>query len=106
MHQVIENVYQFRDSFHQAGRGNQFSYEGLEVLFDWLEEVNPDYELDVIGLCCEFSEDSVEEIARYYEIPLDGLSEEDAFDQVMNFLEESTSVCGKTSEGSIVYQQF
>ena len=46
----------FVDAFLHAGRGKQFSYEGKLALYDWLEESMPDYELDVIGLCCEFSE--------------------------------------------------
>ena len=35
--QSINNVYQFREAFRLAGRSDQFSYEGLEVLFDYLE---------------------------------------------------------------------
>ena len=54
----------FRQEFHLAGRGGQFSYEGLGVLFDLLEEINPDMELDVIELCCEFSEIEVSDIEK------------------------------------------
>jgi len=46
----------FVDAFLHAGRDKQFSYEGKLALYEWLEESMPDYELDVIGLCCEFSE--------------------------------------------------
>ena len=47
----------FRDAF-QSIRPDNFSYEGLEALFDWLEELDADCEteLDVIALCCEYSE--------------------------------------------------
>jgi hypothetical protein len=42
------------------GRGDQFSYEGLIALFDYLEMLEDDIgepiELDVIGLCCDYSE--------------------------------------------------
>lgn len=59
MHQSI-NVYAFRDAFRSAGRGEQFSYEGLGALFEYLEEleesIGEPYELDVISLCCDFSE--------------------------------------------------
>ena len=41
MFQTI-NLYQFRDAFQRMDRKN-FSYEGLEVLFDFFEEVE-DYE--------------------------------------------------------------
>tara|TARA_R110000803_G_scaffold197617_1_gene261186 strand:- start:210 stop:521 length:312 start_codon:yes stop_codon:yes gene_type:complete len=54
------NKSQFADAFKSAGRQDQFSYHGLEALFDFLEETEADtgeeFELDVIGLCCEFSE--------------------------------------------------
>lgn len=54
------DIYKFRRAFTDYNRADQFSYEGLGALFDWLEEMTEDthkpYELDVIGLCCEFTE--------------------------------------------------
>jgi len=54
------NEYQFRDAFHKMGRGEQFSYDGLKALYDYLEqledEIGEEIELDVIALCCEYSE--------------------------------------------------
>ena len=51
---------QFHDKFRDMGRGEQFSYEGKNALYDWLEELAEDtgqeYSLDVIALCCEFTE--------------------------------------------------
>ncbi len=64
----------FHDAFHSANRGNQFSYEGLNALYDWLEDfyddnVGEDYELDVIGLCCEFTEyESFKELQKDYDV--------------------------------------
>lgn len=52
---------EFRSAFHNMGRGNQFSYDGLKALFNYLEEVDEDMELDVIALCCEFKEYEDEE---------------------------------------------
>lgn len=50
----------FERAFQRYGRGEQFSYEGLKALFEWLEDIESDMgeeqELDVIGLCCEFAE--------------------------------------------------
>ena len=40
--QSINNVYQFREAFRLAGRMDQFSYEGLEVLFDYLDNLSED----------------------------------------------------------------
>jgi hypothetical protein len=36
------SIYDFRDAFHQCGRGEQFSYDGLRVLFEALEEYEDD----------------------------------------------------------------
>ena len=58
----------FVDAFQHAGRDKQFSYEGKIALYEWLEENMPDYELDVIGLCCEFSEyEDLEEFHQDYD---------------------------------------
>ena len=54
------NVYQFQDAFVDYGRKDNFSYEGLEALFEYLTEIEDDtgneFELDVIGLCCDYTE--------------------------------------------------
>ena len=36
------NFSDFRQAFHNHDRGNQFSYEGLKALFDFLEEQEQD----------------------------------------------------------------
>ena len=50
----------FQDAFHEMGRGDQFSYKGLIALFDYFEMLEEDtdqqIELDVIAICCEYSE--------------------------------------------------
>ena len=50
----------FRQAFFDHDRGNQFSHEALQALFDYLEEQEQDtgkeIELDVIELCGEYSE--------------------------------------------------
>ena len=52
--------YSFQDAFHKMGREDQFSYEGLDALFDYFEMLEEDtdqqIELDVIAICCEYSE--------------------------------------------------
>ena len=57
---ITINEYQFEQAFKNAGRGNQFSYEALKALFEYLQSYEDDggeeIELDVIALCCEFTE--------------------------------------------------
>jgi len=54
------NVYDFRQAFKDSGRNNSFTYEGLGALFEYFEGLEEDtgeeMELDVIGICGEFSE--------------------------------------------------
>lgn len=96
----------FRDAFH-AIRPNNFSYEALGLLFDYFEECDPDMELDVIAICCEYSEDSVPKIARYYSIDLnDADPEADDYEEqcrqiVFDYLSDHTSVIGDTAEGFV-----
>lgn len=56
IYQTIDSFSQFQDAFRRMGRHDQFSYEALKALYAYLEDMGEDYELDVIGLCCEFSE--------------------------------------------------
>lgn len=53
-------VSDFHDAFRAYDRLDNFSYAGREALFEYLEEQEKDlgeeHELDVIALCCDFSE--------------------------------------------------
>jgi hypothetical protein len=53
----------FINAFHNKDRGDQFTYEALCALFEYLDE--SDTELDVIGLCCDFVE--FESLAEFQE---------------------------------------
>lgn len=60
----------FIDAF-QAARPDNFTYAGLCALFDYLEEyeesTGQEIELDVVALCCEFTEfASFEEFCNSY----------------------------------------
>ena len=104
------NFSQFCDAFHHAGRADQFSYEAKQILFDALEEVadgtGQEYELDVIALCCEFSEDSADNIADMYSIDLEGVEPDDVQQAVEEFVQDHTFLCGTTKTGNLVYAQF
>ena len=110
--QSINNVSQFREAFRLAGRSDQFSYEGLEVLFDYLENLSEDtgesIELDVVGLCCDYYESSIEELVDNYGIDVSEVDEDDPesiVEVVREYLEDNTSVCGEVSDG-FVYAAF
>ena len=66
------NIYDFREAFHKAGRGDQFTYDGLTALFEYIEDyeegIGEETELDVIGLCCDYTEyESIEEFWLDYD---------------------------------------
>jgi hypothetical protein len=48
----------------RAIRPDNFSYEGLQTLFNYLDEIEPEdseLEFDPIGICCDFSQCSLDE---------------------------------------------
>ena len=66
------NFYRFEDAFRKMDRNNNFSYEGKKALFEYLEQYEEDtgeeIELDVIALCCEYTEyESIEELKKEYD---------------------------------------
>ena len=101
------NVSDFRAAFHSMGRKDQFSYEGLGALFEYLEEVDPEFELDVIALCCDYSEETIEQIAENYglELPADETQEEHE-NAVRDYLEAHTSIVTRTTNGFIYCSSF
>ena len=65
------NMYDFEREFKRFERNN-FSYDGLKALFEYLEEyeegTGEEIELDVIALCCEYMEyDSLNEYNNDYD---------------------------------------
>lgn len=54
------NFNDFLKEFKEYRREDQFSYEGKKALFNYLNELSEDLgepiELDIIGLCCDFTE--------------------------------------------------
>jgi len=100
----------FRQAF-KAIRPDNFSHEGLEQLWDYFESYERDtgeeIELDVIAICCEYSEQNWKTIAEDYSIVLDDIkTEEQQKQHVMNYLCDNTSVIGSTSDDSFIYQNF
>lgn len=62
-------------SFIDTFRGSEtykdnFTYQGLQALFDYLEyyeeQVGTEIELDIVALCCDYTEATIQEIQTYY----------------------------------------
>lgn len=107
MKQTI-NSYSFRQAFKDAGRESQFSYDALGALFDYFEQYEQDtgeqIELDVVAICCEYTEEGFREIADGYSIAVEG-DAEDLKDAVREYLQDNTTVVSE-DRGVFVYQQF
>ena len=84
------NFNTFHDSF-TAIRPDNFTYAGLRALFDYFDDM-ADIELDVIAICCEFSQYTEEEAITAY-----GMTIEE--------LEERTTVI-RTGDDTIIIQDF
>jgi hypothetical protein len=95
------DYYDFLDVFRRYDRIDNFSREGLELLFNYLEDCDPDMELDVIAICCEYAEDTYEGIAKNYEVDLTGVDEADIPQAIMDFLCDNTTVVGETASGFV-----
>jgi hypothetical protein len=126
---TIQSFNEFAESFRSMGRGDQF--QNLEWLYDYLEEYSDScgepVKLDVIALCCEYTEDTYDSIADSYpdiDMPdeadysdldeggevIDGTLDEEAFaearrEAILDYLRDNTCVCGYDDE-TVLYAQF
>ena len=92
--------YSFQDAFHKMGRKDQFSYKGLDALFDYFEMLEEDtdqqIELDVIAICCEYSEyDSLKDFQNDYG---------DEYESLEDIENNTTLIKIEDTEGFIVQQ--
>jgi len=98
---IVDTLTRFRfvDEFQKI-RPNNFSYEGLHALFDYLEELSYDIgepiEFDPISICCDFREyESFKQLQEDYENIIDFAD-----------LEEHTTVIRLEDSDSFIIQQF
>lgn len=98
---------EFIDAFHRYDRYDQFGYDALCSLFDYLEQMEDDcgeeMELDVIALCCDYSVDSVADIASNYSIDIAGMDDDEARSAVLEYLRDNTHVVDEDCNGQILY---
>lgn len=97
-HMLVAPMYngdELRHEFQSYGRGEQFSRWGFDALYKYLddlsEDMGEDIQLDVIALCCEWSEyDSIEEACDQYSDDIQTLG--DLFDHTMVLLLDNGGV--------------
>lgn len=99
----------FHDAFYRMGRADQFSYDARSALFDYLVDLEGDigeeFELDVIALCCDYSEDTFEAVADNYGLDIEGMDTEEMQEKVLAYLSHHTVVIWH-DDNSVLYQNF
>ena len=100
----------FIDAFKQSSRKDQFSYEALGAIFDYLEEYSDStgepVEFDIVAICCDWSEMTWQHVALSYGVDLSQCTDDDErMGEVESFLCDNTQFL-ELSDGSFVYQQF
>jgi hypothetical protein len=99
---VTESV--FVDHFKSI-RPDNFTRTALAAMFDYFEEIDPDMELDVIAICCDYSEYSsaVEAATEYgWDKPEDVTDEDDLNEAALEWLNERTSVIDMDGDGVVI----
>lgn len=96
----------FIEAFNDHGRDDQFSPAALEALFEFFEELEDEtgelVELDVIAICCDFTEyDSPQDCAEDMFLDVEGMEDRD----IISLLQERTIVIPLKS-GGIVIQNY
>ena len=100
------NAADFVRAFADYGRAENFSREALEALFEYFESyedsTGEQVELDVIAVCVEWSEFTLEELKEAYS------SVEDAADieEAAAILEDETTVVRVPGDETIVIANF
>jgi predicted ArsR family transcriptional regulator len=101
--------YDFERAFVDANRKENFSYEALGLLFDYFEDyeeqTGEEIELDVIAICCEYSEDNPDDIITNYSIDVEGMDDDEKIEAVRDYLSDNTVLVGETATG-FVYLAF
>jgi hypothetical protein len=101
------SVYDFHREFELI-RPNNFSRAGLNVLFDYFDEYEQEsgeeMELDVIAICCDFTEATWQEIAENYSIDLtEAELGGEKYEIVKTYLEDQGALIGEV-DGGFVYR--
>lgn len=118
---ITVDVYDMKERFEAMDR-DYYTFEGLESLLDYYDEIDENMELDVIGICCDCTEygenaacsfdDLINEYG--YKYPVDEWLEDNALeenefdsdlyiDSLVERLEDETTVLHVSNGNYIVF---
>jgi hypothetical protein len=99
----------FKNEFEACGRESQFSHSGLRALFDYLEDredaTGDSRELDVIELCCDFTEYETADLPEAFSY-LRGADSADTVEDWIELLETHTDVILVVGSDLLIIQNF
>lgn len=76
--------------FKEYGREGHFSESGLKAIYDYMEGLDPSWELDVVAVCCDFCEfNSLDEVRRDFGLNAKGYPD---LNSIEHYLSMHTSV--------------
>lgn len=110
---IIQTVdlHTFREAFRAYGRQDQFSREAFEALFNYLEQYSEDtgdFDLDVVAICCDWTESHWSDIANDY--CLDWVenceTDEEKAEAVRDYLNDNTIMLELSDGETFVYMAF
>ena len=110
------NFSMFCDMFTRMGRQGHFSYAAKQAIFNYLESYSDDngedFQMDVVGICCEYIESKAEEVNSDYLLGYEKQedeSEEDfqerLIEEVQEYLDRHTTTV-MADNGTFVYAEF
>jgi hypothetical protein len=103
--------YAFFNAFNNSSRKDQFSNEALEAIFEYMEEYSDstgeNVEFDIVGICCEWSEMTWQDVAMSYGVDLSQCTDDDErIGEVESFLCDNTQFQALPDGESFVFVQF
>jgi hypothetical protein len=103
------NAHDFINEFEKSNRANQFTTQGLFRLYDYFEEyeaeTGEDIELDIIAICCEYTESTLQQWAKDY-----GVDEYLGYTELISRLSSKTYIVSDYTndkgESIVIYQNY
>lgn len=102
------DLYDFKREFERYDRGDRFSDESMEELYYYYDDLGEPYELDVIEICCNWTEfENFDEFAENYGYTkeVEGMEEEEKEEFLTDILNDNTCYF-LLSNGNILIQDY
>lgn len=103
------DLHDFKREFERYDRGNQFSDEALEELFNYYNGFCDNIEMDVIGICCEWTEyEDLDDYANDYmqESDFEDLEEWEYTRAIWSHIESNAPYYLRLSNGGVLFMNY